>query len=515
MNPDIVKNLSAEQLRALFDSNMLGLTFWDRTGRITEANDYVLNLIGYSREELYGGKIRWDLMTPLEFMDREKQAFAELAAHGVCRPFEKEYIHKNGTRVPILIGGAYFAGKNTGGVSYLLDFTERQRQLAEIDRQTESLRRAEMLYRTMFEQTPMGIAVYEPSGKALTANKSWFEMWDATPELFADLNIREHPEIHRTGQKYYVEMAFAGEAVLVPPFHYTPLDENAGHPLWVEGQLYPIKDLFGNVREVVATHRDVTAQKEAEEQLAAVARENARLYAEATEALAARDEFLSIASHELKTPLTSLHMALQILTAAERRDDVKLTAAQIRELVTTCESQSRRVTTLVNELLDLTRVRSGRFEVKRSRFDLTALANEVVTKMSDASPNASAISVVCDGSLFVEWDNSRFEQVLTNLLSNALRYGKGNPITVKLWHGGTRTFITVADRGVGIAPEDRERIFKRFERSSSTRNIGGLGLGLYIVRKIVEAHGGEIRVESEPGRGSVFTLEVPTCPNPS
>jgi PAS domain S-box-containing protein len=352
---------SESRLKNVITSNMIGLLYWNKQGQITDANDTVLNMIGYTREELKQGLIRWDLMTPAEFWDRERHAHEELAAKGVCTPFEKEYIHKDGTRIPILLGGAMLEGSDNDGVCFVLDISQR---------------------------------------------------------------------------------------------------------------------------------------KKAEKQ--------------ALDAVRSRDEFMSIASHELKTPITSLRMGLQIL----RKPDLKLEDTTARSLIETCEQQARRLGVLVDELLDLTRIRSGKIGLKPCEADLVEIVKNVVKGFltpETPTPEMPHIEILGETSLRGQWDPTRISQIVTNLVSNAIKYGAGKPVEIKIEYLKSHDIarLSVCDHGIGIPHEKQKQIFDRFERLELSRPIGGLGLGLYISRQLTEAHGGKIQVESEPGKGSVFSVELP------
>ncbi|WP_437752522.1 AAA family ATPase [Sorangium sp. So ce1389] len=244
---------------------------------------------------------------------------------------------------------------------------------------------------------------------------------------------------------------------------------------------------------------------------AALALDNARLFAEAQEAIARRDEFLLIASHELKTPLTSLKMqAYLVERLLPRYQRAEVAPERIEAAFQVLNRQIARLGHLINELLDVTRLSAGRLTLVRAQVDLAALAREVVERMGQQLANARcSVQLDLDEAVIGDWDTSRLEQVLMNLLSNAMKYGAGGPIHVVARGQGDRALLAVRDHGIGIAASDQARIFERFERAVSVRNFGGLGLGLYIVRWIVASHGGTIRVESQPGAGATFIVQLP------
>ncbi|WP_237079087.1 ATP-binding protein [Myxococcus xanthus] len=243
---------------------------------------------------------------------------------------------------------------------------------------------------------------------------------------------------------------------------------------------------------------------------AALSLENARLYAEAREAIRLRDEFMSIASHELKTPLTPLSLKLQALSRELARHPGPVPRDLVESYVTVGARQVQKLAELVGDLLDVSRISAGRLSLELEELELGSLVRDVVTRYEpQAARTGSSLQLEAgDFDIVGRWDRLRLEQVITNLVDNAVKYGNGRPIHVRLepHAGGAR--LTVRDEGIGIAPQHLPRLFGRFERAVSERNYGGLGLGLYITRTLVEAMGGRIHVESRLGRGSTFTVEL-------
>ena len=232
---------------------------------------------------------------------------------------------------------------------------------------------------------------------------------------------------------------------------------------------------------------------------------NARLYEQARRAVSVRDDFLSIAGHELKTPLTALLMQAQAVARLGEQ-----VPARIGERLDKIERVADRMRILIDELLDVSRITAGRLNLQLEEVDLAAMVVENVGRLSESLTRAgSEVQLDVDGALRGRWDRSRVEQVVTNLLSNAIKYGKGKPIEVRAEARADRAVLTVRDHGIGIEPEDQARIFDRFERAVSSRHFGGLGLGLWIVRQIIEAHGGTISVDSTPGQGARFQVALP------
>ena len=244
----------------------------------------------------------------------------------------------------------------------------------------------------------------------------------------------------------------------------------------------------------------------------ALAADNARLYEEAQEAIRLRDEFLSVASHELRTPLTPLNLKLGIMRrVAEQAGDGTLPAAQVAADAGLAARHVQRLTNLVDHLLDVTRIRAGKLQLQLEVVDLAEVVRDAATRLSSlATEVGSTLEVDVPDRCSGVWDRMRLEQILTNLLTNALKYGGGKPVQVRLEERGAgHVVLSVRDAGMGMEPSVLGRIFGRFERGHSGRHFPGLGLGLYITRQIVTALEGTISVESAPGQGSLFTVVLP------
>lgn len=263
----------------------------------------------------------------------------------------------------------------------------------------------------------------------------------------------------------------------------------------------PVRDLTGRVIGASKIARDISYRKQIErdrERLLDLEQASRKRLADA---VAARDEFIAVAAHELRNPLNVFHLTLQLLHRIS-------TDARVVELVEKSKLQLGRLNTLVDRLLDVTRIRSGNFELYREHFDLSALIREIAARFG-GEPFAIPFRLELDNSVAGTWDRLRIDQILTNLISNAIKYGRNKPITISACVSGSDAVVRVRDEGSGISADDLPRIFDRFERVSPQSGGEGLGLGLWIARRIVEAHGGTLSAESELGRGSTFTVRLP------
>jgi PAS domain S-box-containing protein len=284
-------------------------------------------------------------------------------------------------------------------------------------------------------------------------------------------------------------------------------------PLVVRGRILGVLTFFTSRSGRRYTVAELTLLEDLARR-AALSVENARLYREAQDAVRLRDEFLSIASHELKTPLTPLSLKLQMLASEARRQPESPFRRAVEDYIAVGSRQVKKLTELVNDLLDVARIAGGKLRLELEEVELGALVREVVTRYEPEAARAGSKLTLeeASGAVTGHWDRLRLEQVITNLVDNAIKYGSGKPIHVSLSADAGRARLRVRDEGIGISPEHLSRIFERFERAVSERHYGGLGLGLYITRTIVEALGGSIQVESTPGLGATFTVVLPRRP---
>ena len=251
-------------------------------------------------------------------------------------------------------------------------------------------------------------------------------------------------------------------------------------------------------KKLVGTVIDITEKKRAEEAM--------------QEALFYRDEFLSIASHELKTPLTSIKLQSQLFKRmVARNDPLAYRPERLNRLMDQTDRHVTRLVRLVDDMLDISRMRTGKLSICKELVNCAELTEEVVERFKiqykEAGVDGPIIKELADCT--VVCDRLRIEQVLSNLLNNALKYGRKKTVTISLLVSGDRISFIVKDEGIGISKRDQRNIFSRFHRAIPASEVSGLGLGLYIARQIVEAHNGKITVASEPGLGSTFSFDIP------
>ena len=221
----------------------------------------------------------------------------------------------------------------------------------------------------------------------------------------------------------------------------------------------------------------------------------------------ASDEFVTAAAHELRTPLTPLRLTIdrasRALAERDDRERAKGALAKVDEHV-------RRMTDLVDTLLEASRVARGDLVLVRRETDLTAVAEEVVARHSvQARLNGCDLQLAASERVVGRWDAQRLREALSQIVLNAVKFGAGKPVHVEIHRDGGAAVVRVRDEGLGVAAAEHDRIFDRFERAVSVRNFGGLGVGLWLAQGLAKAHGGEVRVESAPDQGAVFTLSLP------
>jgi PAS domain S-box-containing protein len=276
-----------------------------------------------------------------------------------------------------------------------------------------------------------------------------------------------------------------------------------GSTFWASVVITALHAPDGTLRGFAKVTRDITERARSEQERLRLAR--------AEEATRARDELIAIASHELKTPITTLRLNAEFLLRAGQGAD-PVPWAQARERVRTILRQGERLGSLVQALIDVTQITAGRLALHREEIDLAVVVRDAMGRWRDALRRSE-----CELDLRVGegvqgyWDRRRLEQVIDNLVANAVKFGAGQPVEVEVNGdpGGEVVHLAVRDHGIGISPEDQRRIFERFERGVPMRHYGGFGLGLWVVRNIVQAHGGDVRVSSEPGKGSRFEVTLP------
>jgi PAS domain S-box-containing protein len=589
---------SETHFRRVAESNMIGILFWDAQGRITEANDTLLKLIGYDREELRAGQISWRDMTPIEYQYLDDQAMAELTQSGSCNPFEKEYIRRDGSRVPVLIGAAMLEESVDRGVAFVLDITERkqaeadlqkayaeleqrveqrtqelsqanaklQAEIAERQRTEAALAKEQEFLNVLLDNLNAGIVACDAEGVLTLFNRAtrefhglpeqpiqaeqWADCYDLyLPDGESQMAIADIPLFRALqGERLHnIEMKIipkqgkvrdclaSGQAIfdsqgkklgaVVVMHDVSEAKRDEAVRKQAEAQ---IRTLNAELEQrVIERTAQLEAANQTKDQL--LVREQAAR-AEAESANRMKDEFLATLSHELRTPLNAILGWAQLLR--NRNFDSATTARALETIERNARSQSQ----LIGDILEVSRIIRGKVRLSTRPLQLIPVAEAALDSLRPAA-DAKAIQIIFHSASNLDTitgDFDRLQQVFWNLLSNAIKFTPvGGRVEVRLWaedeHQAAGSLsaispsagsdpatplicIQVSDTGQGIAPDFLPRVFDRFrqEEGGIDRTHGGLGLGLAIVRHLVELHGGTVSADSAGlGQGATFTIKLP------
>ena len=297
--------------------------------------------------------------------------------------------------------------------------------------------------------------------------------------------------------------AFKGYESGAVDFLHKPLDIHA-----VKSKVNVFVDLY---RQSKAMKEQVLALEQSRREQEALLEQLQNTQLELEQAVRMRDDFMSIVAHEVRTPLNGLILETQLRKMHLARDNAAaFTLDKMHAMVDRDERQIKSLIRLIEDMLDVSRIRTGKLSIRPTRFDLSTLVRDLLHNFS-RQIDAAETSVTLDAEQPVigNWDEFRIEQVISNLLTNALRYGAKSPVSVKVYSEGGLALVDVRDQGIGISEENQKRIFQQFERVSARQAVAGLGLGLFISEQIVTAHGGTITVQSRIGEGALFRVFLP------
>jgi PAS domain S-box-containing protein len=463
---------------------------WDLRGESVHWNQHVEALFGYPVEALSSLESWLEYVHPTD-RERVGQSLRQAVESGLDRWSEAfQFLRRDGTYASVL-GRAWVSHDATGNpvrlVGGLIDVSEQRRAERRLEEQMLLTRTvAENAASCLFLLDRRGCATYmNPAATRLTGytleeirDTRFYSLMN--PALQHSTSLIEDCPVHRR------EVAFRD--------HDCTFVRKDGTPFPVACTLTPLfeSDAGGAVLELC----DLTELR--------------RSQAELREAVRVRDDFLSIASHELRTPMSALRMYIQGLIKGPLFEPLD---ERVKSRLLGADRSTLRMIQLLNELLDVSRLNTAHLELELADVNLTAVIQEVVDRLQpDISRSNSTLSLALASDVIGHWDRSRLDQVISNLLSNALKYGEGKPIEISLEEHDARALLRVRDHGVGIAPSEHERIFERFQRAASQRHYGGFGLGLWIAKRVLGLMGGTIRVESEFGNGALFEVCLPRHP---
>ncbi|QRK08849.1 PAS domain S-box protein [Archangium violaceum] len=480
--------LREERFRSLVTATAQVVWTTDVSGSIVEDSPTWRAFTGQSFEEARG--YGW-----LDAVHPEDRARVELEWRHAVRTrsvYETEYrlMRPDGGHTPTMARAAPVVesdGTVREWVGMNLDTSEKKRAEA-------ALRESEAHFRMLGETIPQLVWVARPDGRAEFVNRHYSEYTGITFEGAKNIGwlALVHPEDRERVGECWQRSLRLGEPYEVEHRFRRASD---GEYRWFLTRALPVRDGRGQVTRWFGTSTDIQERKLAE--------------AELRRAVRLRDDFLSVAAHELRTPLTSLKLQLELISRAAEDAGAGL-PARLESKLKAAHRQANRLNQLNEALLDVSRIGTGRLHVEREEVDFVEVVQEMLQRLAPEFERAGCmIGTDLSAEVRGQWDGLRLEQVVVNLLMNATRYGAGKPIEVRLGREGGAAVFSVRDHGIGIAPEDQQRIFRRFERAVSVHNYGGLGLGLYISSEIVSALGGSISVASQPGAGATFTVRLP------
>ncbi|HEY0095835.1 MAG TPA: PAS domain-containing sensor histidine kinase, partial [Archangium sp.] len=369
-----------------------------------------------------------------------------------------------------------------------------------------SLHQSESRFRSLVLATAQVVWTTDPGGQVVEECPSWRAFTGQGPKEELGWGWLEaiHPEDRPQVRLAWQEATRHAQAQSYRVEYRLRRPDGSFTPTLARG--VPVLNPDGSLREWVGTNADISGEQRARE-------ERERLLEELRRAMHARDAFLTVAAHELRTPLTTLGLRLQTLWRETRGEPGTRFTQRVLEQAEAMRRQVKRLTDLVNGLMEAARSGEGLLPLELEDVELCALVARVAAELEPEAARARCtLELEAECAVPGRWDRARLEQVLIHLLSNALKYGAGRPVRVHVSRVEERARLTVRDEGIGIAPEHLPRIFGRFERAVSERHYGGLGLGLYMTRRLVEALGGTVHVESTPGAGTTFTVELPLRP---
>ena len=488
--------VSEEKLKSFVDANVVGILLGTVAGSIQEANEEMLRIIGYSREDLRRG-LRWIDITPPEYLPRDQRAIREAKKTGACSPYEKEYVRKDGNRVPVLIGFSLVGEARQEVVAFVLDVSDRKRA-------QESLRQREAELSVVTNTVPVMISFVDAEQRYRFNNRGYEEWFGLSAAEMSGRHLREvMSESEYEAIRPYVERVLAGEQVA----YENQVFSRDGKPYYLSATYVPRFNQAGDVEGFVTLISDVTDRRRIEIEREQLLQSEKAAREAAERANRIKDEFLAVVSHELRTPLSPIVGWSQLLKRG------KLSAEKTAVALDTIERNAKLQVQLIGDLLDISRVLRGKMTLVKSRVDLRdVIAAALDTVRLAAETKAIEIELTLSPCLVVG-DTGRLQQVVWNLLSNAVKFTpEAGKVSVTLSAADKQAKIRVADTGKGISADFLPYVFEHFRQEdySTTRQFGGLGLGLAITRQLVEMHGGRIEVESAgEDRGAAFTVTIP------
>ena len=480
------------KIRRLVDANIIGIFIADREGRILEANDAFLRIVGYDREDLVWGRLDRTGLTPPEWRELDKRAWGELNSTGRLQPFEKEYFRKDGSRVPVLIGAALFKEGGDQGLAFVLDLTERKRA-------EEALRESERSLRSAIDGIPGLVGILTPNGDVETVNRQILEYCGQSLEELRDW--RTNGTVHQEDLPHVAEVFTRSIASGIPYQLEQRLRRFDGQYRWFDNRGVPIRDASGHIVRWYVLLTDIEDRTQALARLQQMQSDFAHM-----NRVSVMGELAASLSHEITQPIAS---ARNNARAAQnflqmRPPDL----GEVREALACVVGDADRV----GDIIDRIREQMKKAPPRKERFDLNAAINEVIV-LARSVTNRNGVSVqtrLAEGLFPVEGDRVQLQQVLLNLILNAAEAMSSveegaRDLLISTKEDQSGVVVAVRDSGLGIDPEHLEQVFDAFY----TTKPSGTGMGLSICRSIIDAHGGKLWAEANKPRGALFQFTLP------
>ena len=483
------------KVRCLIDANIMGIFIWHLDGRIVDANEAFLRIVGYGRDDLSSGRLRWRELTPAEWRTADDRRVAELEASGTAQPHEKEYFRKDGSRVPVLVGAATFEGMCDEGAAFVFDLTDRKKA-------DEAVRASEIRWRTMFEKFPVGIVLRDAEHRYMSANPAFQQMVGYSErELIhlSPLDVTDEDD-RPTSERMLTELQSGVRQTVEKEKRFRHKD---GSVVWTMVSTFHIPEAGPIPAFYPAIVVDITKRKQAEEALRESELELARV-----SRLTTMGELAASIAHELRQPLSAAvtngttcqhwlsedtldlararKAAQRMIAAAQRASEVM---DRIRGLIN--KTSSEKISVVVNDLICET----------LALIETELRARQIVVATDLAEPPISIVA-----------DRVQLQQVVLNLIMNAAEAMSLVADRTRLLRISSQreppssALVRVADSGTGLDPTIAERIFDPF----FTTKAGGVGMGLSICRSIIDGHGGRLWASPAPSYGALVQFMLPT-----
>jgi PAS domain S-box-containing protein len=498
INAETLLKESEQKYRELVEPNIIGIISANMES-ITEANDAFLKIVGYSRQDLEEGKMRWRKMTPPEYAPSDDKGLKELLEHGKCEPFEKEYYKKDGSRVPILIGRSLIKRSPLEWVCFVMDITERKKA-------EDALKESEEKYRELVENANSIIFKWDATGKILSMNEYGLNFFSFSLEEVLGKSVFETfvPKRESTGR----DLTLLIDKILTDHQYVDNINENVkknGERIWIHWTNKPMVDAKGKLA-ILSVGDDVTQRKKMEDELKNYSECLQLLVTEKTkelqdaQRLAIIGETATMVGHDLRNPLQSIINTMYILNKKIKEMPLSSVRDELTSSYERIERNANYMNKIVSDLLDYSRPMVPESTVT----NLQRLIDETLADIK--IPDNVAITLLFDRTLKVMVDSQLIKRAFTNLITNAIQaMPDGGALTITAEDTDKGIYMKFTDTGKGIPADVMKNFFKPFV----TNKAKGMGMGLVIVKRIIDAHKGSIDVESEVGKGTTFAITIP------